>query len=57
MLIGPVIEMSANPRQVMSSFLEAALYLSVVRSRPMLPYLRWSLSMWHMQQLCKKLFG
>ena len=57
MLIGPVIVMSANPRRVMSSFLEAALYLGVVRSRPVLPYLRWSLSMWHVQQLCKKLSG
>ena len=57
MLIGSVIEMSVNPGQFMSSFLEAALYLSVVRSRPMLPYLRWSLSMWHVQQLCKKLSG
>ena len=46
MLIGPVIEMSANPRWVMSSFLEAALYLGVLRS---------SMSLWHVQQLCKKL--
>ena len=57
MLIGSVIKMSANPHRVMCSFLEAALYLSATRSRPMLPYLRWSLSMWHVQQLCKKLSG
>ena len=56
MLIGPVIEMSANPHRVMHSFLEAA-YLSASRSRPKLPYLQWSLSMWHVQQLCKKLSG
>ena len=57
MLIGPVIEMSANPHRVMHSFLEAILYLGVARSRPVLPYLRCSLSMWHVLQLCKKLYG
>ena len=55
MLIEPMIEMSANPHRVMRSFLEATMYLGAVRSRPVLPYLRWSLSMWHVQQLCKKL--
>ena len=39
MLIGSVIEMSVNPRRVMRSFLETALYLSAARSRPVLPYL------------------
>ena len=38
MLIGLVIEMSTNPHRVMRSFLEAALYLRVVRSKPVLPY-------------------
>ena len=55
MLIELMIEMSANPHRVMRSFLEATMYLGAVRSRPVLPYLRWSLSMWHVQQLCKKL--
>ena len=57
MLIGSVIKMSANPYRVMRSLLEAALYLGVARSRLVLPYLRWSLSMWDVQQLCKKLSG
>ena len=57
MLIRPVIEMSTNPHRVMHSFLEEMLYLSAARSRLVLPYLRWSLSMWHVQQLCKKLYG
>ena len=50
-LIGSVIEMSSNPHRVMRSFLEAAMYLGAARSKPALPYL----SMWHVQQLCKKL--
>ena len=31
--------------------------LGEARSRPVLPYLRWSLSIWHVHQLCKKLSG
>ena len=57
MLIRPVIEMSANSHRVMRSFLEAVLYVGAARSRLVLPYLRWSLSMWHVQQFCKKLSG
>ena len=49
MLIRPVIEMSTNPHWVMRSFLEAVLYVGAARSRPMLPYLRWSLSMRYVQ--------
>ena len=57
MLIGPMIEMSVNPLQVMHFYLVVQLSLGALRNSLALLYPQWSLSMLLAQQQHKKLFG
>ena len=57
MLIGPMIEMSVSPLQVMHFYLVVQLSLGALRNSLALLYPQWSLSMLLVQQQHKKLFG